>query len=220
MSSCSQLLTLHFSAMKVTIWYEVQVWLLILGPAMVACFPTSFLSSHWWSSPYMLLTPFLPLHAGREAPMHGITQEPPSLPLPMSHPEQTHTASLCVPKDREQLHSISQPWVHFFSSYTHLDAQGPQHHGHGWQLPSTLHRPHFSLSCPHHKQPQDQRSGETGEFGNSLWPPGGETVGEEGKVGREGGEMKWWEKLEAGSTVWAEGDSEVKGSSPFMLNCE
>lgn len=31
----------------------------------------------------------------------------------------------------------------------------------------------------------------------------------------EGEKMKWWENLEAGSTVWAEGDSEVNGSSPL-----
>ena len=160
----------------------------------------------------MLLTPFLPLHAGREAPMHGITQEPSSLPLTMTRFEQTHTVSLYVPKDREQLHSTLQPWVHLPSSCTALDAQGPQHHTHGWWLPSTLYYPCFSTCCSHHKEPQDQPSGDTGEFGSSPWSPGGETVGEEGKVGREG---RGDEVVgESGSTVWAEGDSEVKGSSP------
>lgn len=58
----------------------------------------------------------------------------------------------------------------------------------------------------------------------SLEAPSGPQVerlwGKRERWAGEGEEMKWWENLEAGSTVWAEGDSEVKGSSPFMLNCE
>lgn len=82
MLCCSRFLTANISAMKVTVWYVLPVWLLILGPGTVACLPASLFSPCWQSSPCMFLTSSLLLCAERDAPIHGITQEHPPSPPP------------------------------------------------------------------------------------------------------------------------------------------
>lgn len=77
------------------------------------------------------------------------------------------------------------------------------------------------LLPPITKSPKTSFQGRQESLEAPSGPLGEKTVEKEEKVGRggEGEEMKW-ENLEAGSTVWPESDSEVKGFSRFMLNCK
>lgn len=61
--------------------------------------------------------------------------------------------------------------------------------------------PFTTLSCPCHKEVEDKLPREAAEFGKLPLALGGEAVWEEGKVSREGEEVKWWGNLEAGPGV-------------------
>lgn len=116
--------------------------------------------------------------------------EIPKPPLLVPHPKHPSTASPQVPSSREQLHSISWPWGHRFSSC---------------RIPRTLGimvmlkffpPPFTTPSCPCHKEVEDQLPRDTAEFGKL---PGWRSSVEREK--REGEEVKWWENLEAGQGV-------------------
>lgn len=142
---------------------------------------------------YMFLTPFLPRHAGSEAPWHGRTQKFPNLPfqcLTPSTPAQLLHRSRVAESSFTASHG---PGATDSPPAAPKDTQDPRHHGHVKVLPTTLHHTFLPLS---------QGGWRPASKGYSrVWKaPWLEKQCGKREAG-EGEEVKWWENLEAGQGV-------------------
>lgn len=160
----------------------------------------------------MFLIPFLPFWAERDAPMHGINQEHLRLPLPWLTPSRL-TQPLCVsPKTRSSITASRSPGCTSPHPAPLWDLWGPQQRGHGWELPTILHHPLFP--------PFQRASRPTFRGDRRVWKL---PVAPRWRDNRERGKGRRWrerDEVVGESGGWAEGDSEVKVFSSFVLDCK
>lgn len=180
------------------------------GLAAYACAtmsPNITLFSWCSSSPYMLLTPFLPLCAGGEALWHELTREPPKLPLPMPHsklPTQPLHRSLA-----SQHLMVLDPALLFL--------QDLQHHGRIQHLLSSFPTCAFPFSTPAIRRLKTSFYSWHGSLECSSQPWVEKQWGKRKTWARQGKEVR-------GRRIWRLGAQPGQGwlwgkrSSPFMLN--